>query len=606
MSQLHRIAGCDNPLRQADVIFIHGLGGDAFGTWRHGPDEASSWPHWLGADFPNIGVWSLGYAASHTRLAKRLRLFGRGTRDSGYSMALPDRALQVLDLMTQQNLGQRPLVLVCHSLGGLLAKQLLRKAKDSKLVPEQAIAERTRAVLFLATPHAGADLATLLHAFRVATGATISIEDLRAHNAHLRDLFDWYRVHAPSLGIETASYYELRPMYDAATIVNPSSAHPGVGRPPVGLDEDHSSIAKPRNREAQVWCALRELLTRHKLDVAKPLTLTPDVSLGTHPAAFGITAPSSRLLCEPTFKDHCVVNPAWLATASMQSNSARPFVWHRKIQLVLDLITINAENLDRNFHLYGGSKNSDLPAEVSTHKNSFFRYQVFLDEILRQAEASYPALLARLEMAPQELRTRAVHTYAAAAALRLIKILQRFEGRLFTQEGRMVLRLFPDLPDIRNQRGPMVGLPYHHPVNAMAYGWEADNGFVSARICRGTSESSYEYFSLPRFSAEACQDQRPGPVHMYYGWVVPQWLLFREDPVPEVSGWWVSALSDEKGNERWSTHSESPWSRPNATTLVLPSPTWSNDRIELIEVMPDLPCLVQRSTAANDAATPRM
>jgi hypothetical protein len=30
MSQLHEISGCGNSARKADVIFIHGLGGDAF------------------------------------------------------------------------------------------------------------------------------------------------------------------------------------------------------------------------------------------------------------------------------------------------------------------------------------------------------------------------------------------------------------------------------------------------------------------------------------------------------------------------------------------------------------------------------------------------
>ncbi len=257
LSQLHKISGCDDAGRKADVVFIHGLGGDAFGTWRYGKDDSTSWPHQLGAELPDIGVWSLGYAASPSKWA---RFFGSG-RDAGYSMSLPDRALQVLDLMVQKGLGERPLLFIGHSLGGLLIKQILRKADDADADRrKKKVAEQTRAVLFLATPHAGATLASLLNTFSAVFGATVSIEDLRAHDAHLRDLYDWYRNHSVGLGVETVTYYELRGIKGVLPIVNPTSAHPGAGADPVGLDEDHISIAKPRKRDELVCGAARDLL----------------------------------------------------------------------------------------------------------------------------------------------------------------------------------------------------------------------------------------------------------------------------------------------------------------------------------------------------------
>ena len=167
------------------MVFVHGLGGDALATWRHGKDDSTSWPHWIGSEFPDVGIWSLGYAASPTRWAKLLRLIHRGSRDSGHSMALPHRALQVLDLMTLKGLGERPIMFICHSLGGLLAKQILRKASDATDSRKKQVAQQTRAVLFLATPHAGADLASFVDAFRTVLGATVSIQDLREHDANL-------------------------------------------------------------------------------------------------------------------------------------------------------------------------------------------------------------------------------------------------------------------------------------------------------------------------------------------------------------------------------------------------------------------------------------
>jgi WD40 repeat protein len=185
--------------------------------------------------------------------------------DDGYTMARPDRALQVLDQMVQMGLGTRPLFLICHSLGGLLAKQILRKADESDDERKKLVATQTRAILFLSTPHAGAALATLVHSFRAIFGATVSIEELRAHDPQLRDLFDWYRRRSAGLGIKTTTYYEQRSVRGILPIVNPTSAHPGVGDDPVGVGEDHLSIAKPRDRNAQIYLAARDLLRDYVL-----------------------------------------------------------------------------------------------------------------------------------------------------------------------------------------------------------------------------------------------------------------------------------------------------------------------------------------------------
>lgn len=297
MSRLHPISGCDDKNRKADVIFVHGLGGDPFATWS--ADENSSWPRWLGAQVPEVGVWSLGYAASPSRWLRFLpawafRFFGLDkSRDTGYSMPLPRRAKQVLDLMQLQGFGARPIFFVCHSLGGLLVKQLLRASLDAD-GDHRRVAERTRAVLFLATPHSGASLASLLHLFRLVFGSTVSLEDLRAHDAHLGDLYDVYRNRSSQLGISTRTYYEQRGVgAGLLTIVNPTSAHPGVGDDPIGLDEDHLSIAKPRSRDAQVCLAALDLLRKHVLAAAPPPTKpTPPAVEPLRPAAPAPRAPA--------------------------------------------------------------------------------------------------------------------------------------------------------------------------------------------------------------------------------------------------------------------------------------------------------------------------
>ncbi|MCD4721601.1 MAG: tetratricopeptide repeat protein [Desulfobacula sp.] len=201
-------------------------------------------------------------------------------RDSGYSAALPQRALQVLDLMVQNGIGQRPLFFISHSLGGLVMKHILRKASDSiNEVKKNQVAKNTKAVLFLATPHWGAELASLANKFKAIFNTTISVSELSAHDAYLEDIGLWYKNHSDDLGIQTVTYYELKP-FKGLLIVNSTSANPGVGKDPVGLDEDHISIAKPNSKKDQVCNAARDLLCDHVLCVTPAVETTSTSSQG--------------------------------------------------------------------------------------------------------------------------------------------------------------------------------------------------------------------------------------------------------------------------------------------------------------------------------------
>jgi hypothetical protein len=78
----------------------------------------------------------------------------------------------------------------------LVARQIRRTSRDSIEPRDQQIFANTRAVLFLATPHAGAGLASLASSFRKVFGTTVAVEDLHEHDTHRRELLDWYRNYA--------------------------------------------------------------------------------------------------------------------------------------------------------------------------------------------------------------------------------------------------------------------------------------------------------------------------------------------------------------------------------------------------------------------------
>jgi hypothetical protein len=247
MEGLNKISGCDNANRLADTIFVHGLDGDAITTWHPKSEPDKFWPKWLGDDMPNVGIWSLGYAVSSSAWR-------------GPTMPLADRATNALDLLELDGIGARSVIFVCHSLGGLLVKQMLRHAHDFGNADYKKIADHTKAIVFLSTPHSGADLANWMKHIGGLLRVTVSIDELKAHHPRLRELNIWYRNHPQTPSIKTLVYCEKRP-YAGILVVNETSADPGIaGVVPIPMDEDHISICRPVDKNSQIYRRVLRLI----------------------------------------------------------------------------------------------------------------------------------------------------------------------------------------------------------------------------------------------------------------------------------------------------------------------------------------------------------
>ncbi|AYM60889.1 hypothetical protein [Agrobacterium fabrum] len=128
----------------ADVIFMHGLSGDPVDTWTSTgatEPEGAYWPHWLAADIPHLNLYTLGFTAS---------VFAQWAKKK---MNLYDRAKKFLEKLASYEFGARPMIFVCHSLGGLLVKQILRTAKEStdedwRRVGESCLTRQNRSLIF--------------------------------------------------------------------------------------------------------------------------------------------------------------------------------------------------------------------------------------------------------------------------------------------------------------------------------------------------------------------------------------------------------------------------------------------------------------------------
>jgi hypothetical protein len=231
----------------ADVIFVHGLTGDPVTTWTSGgatEPEGNYWPNWLATDLPHMNLYTLGYPASFfAQWAKK-------------EMNLYERAKHSLELLAGYGFGERPLIFVCHSLGGLLVKQLLRTANESSEKTWHGIADCCVGVLFLATPHSGSSLANLLHAFS-GCFASRHVEKLKKDSSELEELNASFRVFCHQRKLNVTVYYEMHRTGNLAVVVDRESADPGVnGAMPIPVEASHTSICSPEDRNSLIYLSI--------------------------------------------------------------------------------------------------------------------------------------------------------------------------------------------------------------------------------------------------------------------------------------------------------------------------------------------------------------
>lgn len=238
----------------ARVLFIHGLDGDPRGTWTN--SAGGFWPQWLVDLFPDVAVFTVEYGAGLTSFQ----------RDPGLTVG--ERARTILDLLAVNGLMDgTPIILIVHSMGGLIVKQMLRISREAHGHPDDdqqrlgRFWSDVRGILFLATPHMGSRLASWLVKLPLLTSA--SVESLVYGSQTQLDQHNWYATHvlqAQPRQIVTKVYYETRRTF-LAWIVPRESANMS-GAETVGTDEDHSTIAKPRSRDSPVFRGAVQFLCR--------------------------------------------------------------------------------------------------------------------------------------------------------------------------------------------------------------------------------------------------------------------------------------------------------------------------------------------------------
>jgi pimeloyl-ACP methyl ester carboxylesterase len=263
MANLHLLSDSEK-LGNTHIIFIHGLGGNETDTWSSRESKSGFWPLWLSEDNGDVNIWSIGYSAPKLTFT-----------DEG--MGLIDHATNIFErLLKTEELLEGEIIFICHSLGGLIVKQILRIANEQvKRAPAQEFIGRVSGVAFIATPHLGADIALLgnnpISRLLLRGVTTLSpsaaTASLSRNDPNLRALNTWYREWSYHSYIRHLVLIETQKLYGLLQVVKPDSADPGfVEARPIPIQANHETICKPIDKSDDIYIQVNSFITQKKRD----------------------------------------------------------------------------------------------------------------------------------------------------------------------------------------------------------------------------------------------------------------------------------------------------------------------------------------------------
>lgn len=303
-----------------DVVFVHGLVGSVFKTWRQGSialdehgnrfsstnfapttellptqvDESSPvdpsstlamrtkcWPKdWLGKDVSDIRILAVDYPTALSNWRTDCDL----NKDS-----LRQRALHVMKQMEAAKLGDRPIIWVAHSMGGLLVKQILvlcdeYRNKDSlnannttkkNISPAdfqfmENVIKQTKGIVFFSVPHKGSNLDWIerrnLQKLLMLTTEVIELQKGSPVLVELHEKFLDFVKRQPD-GVRFMTYAENaissfgvnKVVQWRGLLVHEDSLHFEHG-PIIRLNIDHAHTCKPHSKNAITYSKTLEFI----------------------------------------------------------------------------------------------------------------------------------------------------------------------------------------------------------------------------------------------------------------------------------------------------------------------------------------------------------
>ncbi|KAL3982008.1 PGAP1-like family protein [Acanthocheilonema viteae] len=221
-----------------DLVLIHGIRGSVFWTWREKDNPSKTprtrcWPRsWLPQDVPiPMRILAIDYLSSLVHFV-------------GVVETVSTRAQKFAVELKTAGVGDRPVLFICHSMGGLLVKRIL--------LDDPEIRRSTMGILFMATPHRGSPYAMYAPLGVRPSDDVKLLHQQSAINRQLHQDFlkiiDTVPVISSVAETEKASLI----MHQKGVLVPPESAYLERGAF-YHINDVHHNICKPSNRQDRIY-----------------------------------------------------------------------------------------------------------------------------------------------------------------------------------------------------------------------------------------------------------------------------------------------------------------------------------------------------------------
>lgn len=237
---------------------------------------------WLPHDYPNIRVIGLNYETSISEWS-----VSRHTNCPCEKIGtLHNRSEELLKNLTASGVGRdRPVIWVGHSMGGLMTKSIIVQAMESDDPNERMLAENTRAILFLGTPHKGSAIAKMKQHIHLILSPTIEVKELQENGPYLLNLHEKFVQYMEKFKekVEVVSVAEGCPTMLTSfkfpfRIVTEDSAKLKYGDFYV-LNVDHLGLCKPVFRQSFLYQRLLRLILDVLIDIPDNIHTAPSALL---------------------------------------------------------------------------------------------------------------------------------------------------------------------------------------------------------------------------------------------------------------------------------------------------------------------------------------